>query len=86
MISYAVIILMRIISFIIVVACLLSWFPMLNKHKEPIATINRIFYALVAPFRFIPPIGMIDISPIVAFLVYTFIGRLLVYNLMRFGL
>ena len=86
MISLVVDIIFRLIKLVIIAACLLSWFPMFDRRKEPLATLNRLFDSLMAPFRFIPPIGMLDISPIVGFLVYTFIGQLLVYNLLKLGL
>lgn len=86
MISYVVDIIFRLITLIIIAACILSWLPMFDRNKEPLKTINNLFNALVSPFRFIPPIGMIDISPIVAFLVYSFVARLLIYNLAKFGL
>ena len=86
MISFVVDIIIRLITLIIIVACILSWLPIFDRSKEPVKTINKLFNALVSPFRFIPPIGMIDISPIAAFLVYTFVGQLLVINLMKLGL
>lgn len=86
MISYVVSIIIRLITLIILLACILSWFPIFNQHKEPIATINRLFYALVKPFNFVPPIGRINISPLVAFFAYGFIGELIIRVLMLAGL
>ena len=86
MISYIASIIFRLITVIIIAACILSWFPIFDRRKEPLATLYRLFDALMAPFRFIPPIGMFDISPIVGFFVYTFLGELLIYNLLRLGL
>lgn len=86
MISFVVDIIFRLITLIIIAACILSWLPTFDRRKEPVKTINYLFDALVSPFRFIPPIGMIDISPIVAFLVYSFVARFLIYNLVKLGL
>lgn len=86
MISYVVDIIFRLITLIIIAACILSWLPIFDRNKEPLKTLNMLFDKLVSPFRFIPPIGMFDISPIVAFLVYNIIGQLLVINLMKLGL
>lgn len=61
---------------------LMSWFPH-NPHN-PIA---RFLYETTDPYlnifrRFIPPLGMIDISPIVAFLVLRMIQSF-IFNLVR---
>jgi len=55
-----------------VLRAVLSWFPV--QHGSPVATVNHwlvvITEPVVAPFRkIIPPMGMFDISFIVAFLV-----------------
>ena len=51
---------------------IISWFP--YSHDSPLNPVRRVIFAItepvLAPFRrLIPPIGMIDISFIVAFLV-----------------
>lgn len=56
--------------FLIVGYVLLSWFPVSGL----LADIHRVLGTLVEPYlglfrRFIPPVGMLDISPIVAILV-----------------
>ncbi|KOY82597.1 YggT family protein [Lysinibacillus sp. FSL H8-0500] len=65
----------RIYSFLLIIYILMSWVPaaqnssfgrMLAKVCEPYLGIFR---------RFIPPIGMIDISPIVAIFMLNFIER-----------
>lgn len=61
-------------SWILIIYILMSWFPgaressfgeLIGRIAEPYLEIFR---------RFIPPIGMIDISPIVAIIVLRFAG------------
>ncbi|KGM45765.1 YggT family protein [Neobacillus niacini] len=52
-----------------------SWFPQFQTSK--IGTlVGRLVNPYLSIFRkFIPPLGMIDFSPIVAIFAYSFIGR-----------
>ena len=68
-------------SLIIFVYVLMSWLP--DTVNGVIGQIYRALGAICDPYldlfkRFIPPIGMIDISPIVALLVLQFVVRLIV--------
>jgi YggT family protein len=52
-----------------------SWFPQFQSSK-----IGTLVGKLVNPYlsvfrRFIPPLGMIDFSPIIAILAYSYLGR-----------
>lgn len=66
-------IVIRVISFyewLIIGYVLMSWFPVSGVFED----IRRVLASLVEPYlglfrRFIPPIGMMDISPIVAIIV-----------------
>lgn len=87
MISYAVAILFRVIYLIIILVVLMSWIQIFDVRKEPAATLIKIYNAIMAPFKaIIPPIGMIDISPIAAFIVLQIIEKLLIKVLVGFGL
>lgn len=87
MISLAVAILFRIIYLIIILVVLMSWIQIFDVRKEPAATLIKIYNAIMAPFKaVIPPIGMIDISPIVAFIVLQIIEKLLLRILVGLGL
>lgn len=86
MISYFVSIFFKLIFLIILIVCILSWIPILDRNKEPYLTLIKIYKAIMAPFRFIPPIGMIDITPIIAFFVYGFVANLIIGILLRLGL
>ncbi|MGM0902075.1 YggT family protein [Mesobacillus maritimus] len=56
----------------LIIYIFMSWFP--NARESAIGQfLSRICEPYLEPFRkFIPPLGMIDISPIVAFLVLNF--------------
>ena len=64
--------LLQIYSWALIIYILMSWFP--NARDTAIGRfLTRICEPFLEPFRrIIPPIGMIDISPIVAFLVLNF--------------
>jgi len=69
------------------VMVLLTWFPNINWYSEPFRSLRKFTDIFFGPFRkIIPPIGMIDISPIVAFLVLGFIQQGLTRLLAGFGL
>ncbi|GAE33872.1 YggT family protein [Halalkalibacter akibai] len=56
-------------SFFIIGYILMSWFP--NARESSVGQfIGRIVEPYLEPFRkFVPPLGMIDLSPIVAIIV-----------------
>lgn len=83
MISYILSILFKIIYLIIIVVVLLSWIPIFNTKKEPLLTMIKIYNTIMAPFKaIIPPIGMIDISPIVAIIFIQIAEYLLIYRIL----
>lgn len=75
-------ILARIIQFyiyLIIAYVLMSWF---RPGTGLLGDVYRVLGSIVEPFvgifrRFIPPIGMIDVSPIAAFLVLRLIQQVL---------
>ncbi|GIN74359.1 membrane protein [Bacillus sp. J14TS2] len=62
-------------SWALIIYILMSWFP--NARETSIGQfLARICEPYLEPFRrFIPPIGMIDISPLVAFFVLNLAAR-----------
>ena len=87
MVSYLVIRLYQIIILILLTRILLSWFPNVNWQSEPFYSLRKFTDIFLEPFRkIIPPIGMIDISPIVAFIVLQILVSIIVYILEIFGL
>ncbi|MCD7780486.1 MAG: YggT family protein [Candidatus Gastranaerophilales bacterium] len=86
-ISYIVVLLFRIIYLIIIAVVLLSWIPVFDTRKEPLLSLIKIYNIIMAPFKaIIPPIGMIDISPLVAFFVLQLAEQVIVRALLSFGL
>jgi YggT family protein len=70
---------------LIIAYVLMSWFPL----KGPLLDLYGVLATIVEPYlalfrRFIPPIGSLDISPIVAILVLQALVRL-VAQLLRVG-
>lgn len=59
-------------SFLCIIYIFMSWFP--NARESSVGMmIGRIVEPYLAPFRqLIPPIGMLDISPIVAIIALRF--------------
>ena len=87
MISYGVYQLFNLIMFLMLIKVLLSWFPDINWFNEPFRSLKKFTDIFFEPFRkIIPPVGMIDFSPIVAFLVLSLIQQGLCRLLMSFGL
>ena len=70
-------------TIVLVLAILLSWFPEAENYS-----IVRLIRSLADPYlkifrRLIPPFGILDVSPIVAFLFLKFIQGLIVGLLLR---
>ena len=65
--------------FIILVRCALSFLPSINWQKQPFYSIRAITDLYLDMFKkIIPPIGMIDISPIVAIIALGVIQNVLI--------
>ena len=85
--SYLIYQLFNLIMLIMLIRVLLSWFPNFNWYKEPWYSIRKFTDFIFEPFRkVIPPIGMIDISPIFAFIVLSIVQNLLCNPLIGMGL
>jgi YggT family protein len=71
----------RLYYFALIGRILLSWLPQLqdNKFAQFLHKITEPYLAIFR--RFIPPLGMIDISPIVAFFVYSWLSQFLLSGL-----
>lgn len=81
MIAFAQIVigLLNMINVLVMIWCLLSWFPNIKWYEQPFKTLDQIVHPILAPFRkVIPPIGAIDISPIVAIMVLNLVGQVVV--------
>jgi YggT family protein len=64
-------------SMLVVVWCLLSWFPNVRWYNQPFKTIDMLVRPVCEPFRkILPPINGIDLSPMIAMIVLQFVGGL----------
>jgi len=74
-----------IIYILIISRCLLSWIPNLDWNKQPWQFIRYSADLYLNLFRkWIPPIGMVDISPIVGFFALSIIHQLVMFVLYQF--
>jgi len=86
-ISYLVYIIFQALIWILLIFCFLTWIPSIDWQKQPFKIIRLISDTFFAPFRMIiPPIGGLDISPIVAFFFLQFVAKILIGALAQFGL
>ena len=68
----------KILYFLLVVRIVLSWFPV-DPYNSLVSALYQITDPLLAPFRKLPlQVGMIDLSPILAFLVLAFLDHFVV--------
>jgi len=74
----------RFYSILILVYVLMSWFPM----RGFLADVQQVLASVVEPYlsifrRFIPPVGNVDLSPIVAYFVLVFVSNFAIRLLVR---
>lgn len=75
------------IFLLLFITILLTWFPNINWQNEPFRALRSFSEIFLAPFRrLIPPIGMIDISPIVAFFCLSLLRKILIGIFASLGL
>ncbi len=68
--------LIELLNVLVILWCLLSWFPNVKWYEQPFKTLDQIVQPIIAPFRkIIPPIANIDISPMIAMIALQFIAR-----------
>jgi len=61
--------LFNLIQLVLIIRILLSWFPNINWWDQPFKLLHDVTEPILEPFRrLIPPIGGMDLSPLVAFL------------------
>ena len=73
----------RILMYAIIIRAILSWFVRYSRNAV-IVMLDDITEPLLAPLRrVIPPLGMFDLSPVVAILILYFIPVLLGFLLPR---
>ncbi len=66
-------------SLLLFIRILLSWFPNVDWMSQPFAALSQITDPYLNVFRsFIPPLGGIDFSPMLAIILLQFVQRALV--------
>jgi YggT family protein len=80
-------------KWIVIAAVIVSWltaFNVINSHNNFVRTMLRILLALTEPVfrpirRIIPPIGGLDLSPIIVFLIIWFLQYSIQWAAYRYG-
>ena len=68
----------NVIYFLLVIRIILSWFAV-NPYNDIVQILYKITDPILAPFRRLPlRLGMIDFSPIMAFIVLAFLRNFIV--------
>lgn len=71
--------LIELYTFVLLIRILMSWIPNLDPYNPIVRILLQVTDPVLEPARkLIPPIGMIDISPIVVFIVLSVLRDLLV--------
>lgn len=72
---------------LMIVRVFLTWIPNINWYNQPFKLLKDISDPIFEPFRrILPPIGGLDLSPILAFIVIGLIQRLIVSLMVNIGL
>lgn len=70
--------LLQLYTFVLLVRLLITWVPNIDPYHPAMQFLYRITEPVLEPARrVIPPIGMVDISPIVVFIVLGIVQDLL---------
>ena len=78
--------LFNILYFLLIIRVVLSWFAV-NPYNEIVQVIYKITDVILAPFRRLPlRIGMMDFSPILAFLALWFLRDIIVGILVQLAM
>lgn len=83
-VSVAIYRLFDLIMLLMLIKIFLTWIPNINWFAQPLRFLNDFTEAIFSPFRkILPPFGMLDLSPILAFIVMRIVQvgifKLLVY-------
>ena len=81
-----VIVVLNLYTYIIIAAVIVSWlvgFGVINTHNQIARVVVRALHALTEPVfrpirRIIPPLGGLDLSPLIALLLIFFLQRWLI--------
>ncbi len=68
----------QIYNVLLIIRVLLTWFPTISWYDQPFAALSQITDPYLNLFRsIIPPLGGMDFSPLLAFLVLQLLGSVL---------
>lgn len=77
-ISQVILLILRIFEFVLLARVLLSWFPNVDRSNPIIQLLYDITEPVLRPIRdMLPPNGMFDLSPLIAFLIIQVIATIL---------
>ena len=86
-VSMAVYRLFDLIMLLMLVKIFLTWIPNINWYNQPFRFLNEFTDIFFGVFRkIIPPFGMLDLSPILAFIVIRIIQVVMTRALFALGL
>lgn len=69
---------------LLLIRVILSWVPGIDHHHPAVQFVHRVTSPVLAPIRrAVPPVGGLDLSPLVAILLLTLAQRLVVGMLVR---
>ena len=87
MIALAVSNIFQLIFLLLFIYILLTWFPNIKWHKQPFFSLKVFSDIFFAPFRkIIPPVAMLDLSPIAAFICLSILSKIIIGALASLGL
>lgn len=69
--------LFRLWSILLFVYVILSWIPQVPRNHPAVQLIGQVIEPTLAPFRRLIPMGGIDLSPILAYFVYSILLRMI---------
>ena len=79
--------LFELVTLVLFITILLTWIPNINWNNEPFKSLRAFSEIFFAPFRkFIPPVGIVDLSPIAAFICLSLLEKIVVSLLVSLGL
>lgn len=86
-VSVAVYRLFDLIMLLMLVKIFLTWIPNINWYAQPFRFLNEFTEIFFGVFRrIIPPVGMLDLSPIVAFIAIRILQVVICKALIAIGL
>jgi len=80
-------------KWVVVIAVIVSWltaFNVINQHNNIVRMLLRVLYALTEPVfrpirKIIPPMGGLDLSPIIVFVIIWFVEYTIEWASYRYG-